>query len=92
VEPLPSDVRNRDPQEAGPADAAFTHGRWHVNEVYVNIYGKMHYLWPAVDHEAEVLESFASKTRDNRRLSVPRPARAQWRKVGVELTSPVVVG
>jgi putative transposase len=24
----------------------------------------MHYLWRAVDHEGEVLESFASKTRD----------------------------
>lgn len=24
----------------------------------------MHYLWRAVDHEGEVLESYASKTRD----------------------------
>ena len=43
---------------------AFTHWRWHLDEVYVRINGEMHYLWRAVDHEGEVLESFASKTRD----------------------------
>jgi putative transposase len=43
---------------------AFTHWRWHLNEVYVKIDGQMHYLWRAVDHEGEVLESFASKDRD----------------------------
>ena len=43
---------------------AFTHWRWHLDEVDVKINGEMHYLWRAVDHEGEVLESFASKTRD----------------------------
>ena len=43
---------------------AFTHWRWHLDEVYVKINGEMHYLWRAVDHEGEVLESFVSKTRD----------------------------
>jgi putative transposase len=43
---------------------AHTHWRWHLYEVYVKINGEMHYLWRAVDHEGEVLESFASKTRD----------------------------
>ncbi|MBC7667711.1 MAG: IS6 family transposase [Gemmatimonadaceae bacterium] len=43
---------------------AFTHWRWHLDEIYVKINGEMHYLWCAVDHEGEVLESFASKTRD----------------------------
>lgn len=43
---------------------AFTHWWWHLDEVYVKINGEMHYLWRAVDHEGEVLESFASKTRD----------------------------
>jgi putative transposase len=43
---------------------AFTHWRWHLDEVYVKIGGEMHYLWRAVDHEGEVLESFASKDRD----------------------------
>src|ERR1700692_4848736 len=43
---------------------AFTHWRWHLDEVYVKISGEMHYLWRAVDHEGEVLESFARKTPD----------------------------
>ena len=42
----------------------FTHWRWHLDEVYVKINGQMHYLWRAVDHEGEVLESFATKERD----------------------------
>jgi putative transposase len=32
--------------------------------MYVKINGEMHYLWRAIDHEGEVLESFASKERD----------------------------
>lgn len=34
--------------------------------MYVKIGGEMHYLWRAVDHEGEVLESYASKTRDKK--------------------------
>jgi putative transposase len=41
-----------------------TQWRWHLDEVYVKINGEMHYLQRAVDHEGEVLESFASKTRN----------------------------
>ena len=41
-----------------------THWKWHLDEMYVKINGEMHYLWRAVDHEGEVLESFASKERD----------------------------
>ena len=41
-----------------------THWRWHLDEVYVKINGEMHYLWRAVDHEGEVLESFVTTTRD----------------------------
>ena len=40
--------------------------RWHLDEVFVKIRGKQHYLWRAVDHEGEVLEAFVSKTRDRR--------------------------
>lgn len=29
--------------------------RWHLDEVFVKINGKTHYLWRAVDHEGEVL-------------------------------------
>jgi putative transposase len=43
---------------------AYTHWRWHLDEVYVKISGEMHYLWRAVDQEGEVLESFATKERD----------------------------
>lgn len=42
----------------------FRQWRWHLDEIYVKIGGEMHYLWRAVDHEGEVLESFATKTRD----------------------------
>jgi putative transposase len=44
---------------------AYTHWRWHLDEVYVKICGEMRYLWRAVDHEGEVLESFVTKTLDN---------------------------
>jgi len=43
---------------------AHTHWRWRLDEVYVKINGEMRYLWPAVDHEGEVLESYVTKTRD----------------------------
>jgi putative transposase len=42
----------------------FRQWRWHLDEVYVKIGGEMHYLWRAVDHEGEILESFVTKTRD----------------------------
>ena len=41
-----------------------THWKWHLDEVYVKINGVQHYLWRAVDHEGEVLESFVTKERD----------------------------
>ena len=40
------------------------HWRWHLDEMYVKLNGKMVYLWRAVDHEGEILESFVTKTRD----------------------------
>jgi len=40
--------------------------RWHLDEVFVKINGEQHYLWRAVDHEGEVLESFVTKTRDRK--------------------------
>jgi len=43
---------------------AYTHWRWHLDEVYVKINGEMRYLWRAVDHEGEALESFVTKERD----------------------------
>jgi putative transposase len=42
----------------------FRHWRWHLDEMYVKLNGEMAYLWRAVDHEGEILESFVTKTRD----------------------------
>jgi putative transposase len=43
---------------------AFRQWRWHLDEMYVKLNGEMVYLWRAVDHEGEVLESYVTKTRD----------------------------
>ena len=44
----------------------FSKWRWHVDEVFVKINGERHYLWRAVDHEGEVLESFVTRRRNKR--------------------------
>ena len=41
-----------------------TQWQWHLDEVFVKINCVQHYLWRAVDHEGEVLESYVTKTRD----------------------------
>jgi len=40
--------------------------QWHLDEDYVRINGETFYFWRAVDHEGEVLESFAIKRRDRK--------------------------
>jgi putative transposase len=45
---------------------AHRHWQWHLDEFYVEINGVAHYLWRAVDHEGEVLESVVTKTRDRK--------------------------
>ncbi|MDI3334792.1 IS6 family transposase [Defluviimonas aestuarii] len=56
--------------------------RWHLDEVFVKINGELRYLWRAVDHEGEVLESFVTKKRDKKaalkflRKSLKRHGRA----------------
>lgn len=42
----------------------FKHWRWHLDEMYVKLNGEMVYLWRAVDHEGEVLESYVTRKRD----------------------------
>jgi putative transposase len=37
-----------------------------LDEVFVKINGEMHYLWRAVDHEGEVLESYVTKRRNRK--------------------------
>ena len=40
--------------------------QWHLDEVFLKINGETHYLWRAVDHEGEVLESYVTKRRDRK--------------------------
>jgi len=47
----------------------FRHRRWHLDEMVVRVNGEHRYLWRAVDHEGELLESYVTKSR-NRRAAV----------------------
>jgi putative transposase len=38
--------------------------RWHLDEAFVKINGKLCYLWRAVDHEGEVLEAVVTSKRN----------------------------
>ena len=40
--------------------------RWHLDEVFVKVNGKLCYLWRAVDDEGEVLEAVVTAKRDKR--------------------------
>jgi putative transposase len=42
----------------------FRHWGWHLDEMYVKLNGEMVYLWRAVDHEGEILESYITRSRD----------------------------
>ncbi|WP_203413875.1 IS6 family transposase [Entomobacter blattae] len=43
--------------------------QWHIDEVFVKVKGKLHYLWRAVDGEGEVLDCYVSERR-NRKAAV----------------------
>ncbi len=45
---------------------AHSNWQWHLDEVFVKINGETHYLWRAVKHEGEVLESYVTKRRDRK--------------------------
>ncbi|CUH44712.1 Integrase core domain protein [Ruegeria atlantica] len=45
---------------------AYSKSKWHVDEVFVKVNGKRHYLWRAVDHEGEVLEAIVTKRRNKK--------------------------
>ena len=45
---------------------AYSNWQWHLDEVFVKINGQTHYLWRALDHEGEVLESYVTKRRDRK--------------------------
>ena len=42
----------------------FRQWKWNLDEMYVRLNGEMVYLWRAVDHEGEILESYVTRTRD----------------------------
>ena len=48
----------------------FRHWRWHLDEMYVKLNGELVYLWRAVDHEGEVLESYVTALATRRRPSL----------------------
>jgi len=48
-----------------------SHWRWHLDEMFVKINGERHYLWRAVDHEGEVLESYVTKKRKKKAAEAP---------------------
>ena len=45
---------------------SYSNWQLHLDEVFVKINGETHYLWRAVDHEGEVLESYVTKRRDRK--------------------------
>ena len=55
-----SEIRRRRVQQL----RAYSRWKWHGDEVFVKINGERHYLWRAVDHEGEVLESVVTKRRN----------------------------
>jgi len=40
--------------------------RWHVDEVFLKINGRLHYLWQAVDQDGEVLDILVQSRRDKK--------------------------
>lgn len=57
-----ADIRRKRVQQL----RAYSNWQWHLAEVFVKINGVTHYLWRAVDHEGEVLESYVTKRRDRK--------------------------
>ena len=67
--------------------------RWHLDEVFVKINGQPHYLWRAVDHEGEVLESFVTKTRDKKAaLKFSKQSFAEHVRTAVQNSATVAAG
>ena len=55
-----------------------------LDEMYVKVNGEMRYLWRAVDHEGEILESYVTKERvgSTRSYSLARGASIARRSLG----------
>ena len=52
-----NDLRRRSPR---PGD------RWHLDEVFLKINGRIHYLWRAVDQDGDVLDIMVQSKRDKK--------------------------
>ena len=63
---------------------SYSNWQWHLDEVFVRINGETHYLWRAVDHEGEVLESYVTKRR-NRNAALKFLRKAMKRYGGPEV-------
>jgi len=50
-------LRRRSPQPGDP---------WHMDEVFLKINGRLHYLWRAVDQDGDVLDILVQTRRDKR--------------------------
>jgi len=59
-------VRLRDPKKTSSTTSCHSNWQWHFDEVFVKINRETRYLWRAVDHEGEVLESYVTKHRDRK--------------------------
>ena len=44
----------------------YSNWQWHLDEVFVKVNGQTHYLWRAVNHGGDILESFVTKRRDHK--------------------------
>ncbi len=65
----------------------YSNWAWHLDEVFVKIYGELYYLWRAVDHEGEVLGVFVTKRRDRKAaLKFLRKAMKRYGRPDVVLT------
>jgi len=40
--------------------------RWHLDEVFLKINGRLHYLWRAVDQDGDVLDILIQSRRDEK--------------------------
>ncbi len=51
--------------------------RWHMDEVFIRVNGRTHYLWRAVDQEGEVLDILVQSRRDQK--AAKRFLRKLWK-------------
>lgn len=61
-----NDLRHKSPQPGK---------RWHLDEVFLGITGRRHYLWRAVDQDGEVLDILVQSQRDKKQ---PRSSFANY--------------